>query len=72
VQNTGYARKRKDNTTGLVGVSFQKDMGKYVATYNFKKKRYYLGTFDTAEEASAAYQKAIKVARGEFAYREAS
>jgi hypothetical protein len=41
------------STTGTRGVT-QKKNGKYQATINFRKKRYYLGTYATLEEAVKA------------------
>jgi len=48
-----------DNTTGYRGVYFIR--GKYVAKIVFRKKAYYLGTFDSIEEAAEARKEAEKV-----------
>lgn len=45
-----------DNTTGFKGVYFVK--GKYMAKIVFQKHQYYLGKFDTAEEAAKVRQEA--------------
>jgi hypothetical protein len=55
----------KPSTSGFVGVSFKKDKNKFRAYYGHEGRNIHLGYFDTAEEASAAYQAAIAY-RGEF------
>ena len=47
-------RPSRNNKLGMRGVSMTK-RGKFVAFIYFKKERRYLGTFDTPEEAKAAY-----------------
>lgn len=47
------------NSTGFLGVSVFKN--KYVATINVQGKNKYLGQFDKAEDAAAAYQEAKRV-----------
>jgi len=42
----------KTNTSGYVGVSWHKALKKWYAYINFRKKRYSLGCYDSAEEAS--------------------
>jgi hypothetical protein len=44
---------RSDSTTGLLGVGARRN--KFVATVRHKGQRFFLGYFDTAEEAYAAY-----------------
>lgn len=44
---------RKDNTSGHTGVFCRRD-GKWIASISFRKKRYYLGCFNTLEEAVRA------------------
>lgn len=48
-----------DNTTGYRGVYLIK--GKYVAKIVFQKKAYYLGTYQTAEEAAQVRKEAEKI-----------
>lgn len=43
-------KKRVDNSSGFRGI-FKKKNGKYVASIGFKKKIYYIGTFDDYSEA---------------------
>lgn len=55
------------NLTGFRGVS-EGHKGKFVAYIGRNGKRKYLGTFETAEDASAAYVKAHVATFGEFSY----
>lgn len=51
----------KNNHSGYRGVSwsqFRSGRGKWIAVINFKRTRYYLGLYDTPEEAHKAYQTA--------------
>jgi len=65
----------KNNTSGFKGVSYRKkgpDMinewsRPWQAYINYDKKRHYLGTFATAEEAARAYNLKAKELHGEFA-----
>jgi HNH endonuclease/AP2 domain len=43
------------NTTGFLGVTFNKRRGKFQAQIGTKERRKYIGLFDTAESAHAAY-----------------
>ncbi len=51
----------KSNTSGFLGVHFDKVKNKFVASIMAKHKYYFLGYFGTAEEASIAYNQAKKV-----------
>lgn len=66
-QNLQNQKRYSNNTTGYKGVSFHKIMDKYQAYINVNKKRFYLGYFDTPEEAHEAYCKAAIELHGEFA-----
>lgn len=57
---------QKNNTTGFKGVCFRPGRG-YVASIRKYYKRHYLGCFDTAEKAHAAYVNAATNLHGEFA-----
>lgn len=46
---------KSNNTTGYLGVSFDKARGRYVAAVGLNGKRHVLGRFDTAEQAHRAY-----------------
>ena len=50
-------RAHRDSASGLLGVRARRD-GRFTATIMRNYKAYYLGTFSTPEEASAAYQAA--------------
>lgn len=58
-------KAQKNNLLGVKGVHQQKD--KFIAMITFDGKRRYLGSFDTAQEANAAYLKAAFERHGEFA-----
>jgi hypothetical protein len=68
-QNMSNIKKHRTNTSGFRGVSFQHNG--YLAQIYLNGSSRYLGRFKTAEEASAAYERVAREARGEF-YREAT
>lgn len=53
-------RLRKNNTHGFRGVALHKPSGLWQARLSINKRRYNLGYFKTAKEASTAYKKAAK------------
>jgi hypothetical protein len=55
------------STSGFKGVSFQKDRSKWRAQIRVNWKPLYLGLFETAEDAHAAYLAAAKLHFGEYA-----
>lgn len=65
-QNVCNRKMSKHNTSGFKGVSETK-RGRYAAQIAFQRKTYYLGTFDTPEEAHRAYCEAAVRLHGEFA-----
>ena len=58
---------KASNTSGFRGVSFHKGAGRWQASIKSNGKNYHLGTHDTPEEASAAYQQAALIHHGEYA-----
>jgi len=65
-QNQKNLNIRKDNTSGYVGVSWNKKICKWQAYATLNKKLHYLGYFNSAELASEAYQIFAKKNHGEF------
>ena len=65
-ENSANSRLSCRNTTGYKGVSRRKN-GRYEAHIRVNGYLIYLGTFDTAELASAAYWEAVQEYFGEFA-----
>lgn len=56
----------KTNTSGVKGVSWNKRDSKWVAYITFRRKRYYLGSYDTIEEAAKVRKIAEAEMFGEF------
>lgn len=54
------------NSSGVVGVCFDKKSGKWDARLTFQKKRHYLGRYDTLAEATDARKKAEQEWFGNF------
>jgi len=52
------SRKRKNNTSGIKGVSWSKRDRKWVAYISFQQKQIHLGCFDKLEDAAAARKEA--------------
>lgn len=65
-QNSANRRLGQNNKAGLKGVRERRSSGRWEANI-WLGKSVYLGTFDTKEEAHAAYVVAAKVNFGEFA-----
>ena len=63
-QNNLNSSVRKSNVTGLKGVT--KRRSRYIAQIKIKEKTIYLGMYQTAEAAHAAYCKAARNAFDEF------
>lgn len=65
-QNTMNTRLRSDNTSGYRGVVYEKRYNKWQAYACLNKVRISLGMWDTAEQASIAYEKFAKDNHGEY------
>ena len=68
-QNGFNQGKCKNNTTGYKGVTFKKANQKYCARIKIEGKSKHLGYFETAQDASKAYEENAKNLHGEFYYK---
>ena len=68
-ENSRNKGPNKKNKSGYKGVYFNKSTGKWIAQLTVNYKCRHLGTFETAEEAALAYNKAAKQFHGEFAFQ---
>jgi len=59
---------RRDNTSGFVGVSFDKGYSKWQAYIKVNNRRLFLGYFDNKEDAARAHNIAALKYHGEYAY----
>lgn len=65
-RNKGVSKR---NSTGLKGVSFCPSRNKYQALIGYNNKLIFLGRFDTAEQASMAYETKAQELHGEFYHK---
>ena len=68
-QNQANTPVRKTNNTGIKGSFFVKKTGKYQSAITWQNTTYYLGNFDTAEEAGEAYRKKAEELHEDFVYQ---
>jgi hypothetical protein len=66
-ENGRNARKSKANTSGYKGVTFRKDLNKWVASIRINRKPIHLGFFDDPKDAYASYCEAAPRFHGKFA-----
>jgi hypothetical protein len=66
-ENTRNQRLSCKNTSGYKGVTFNKANGKWTSQIMLNKKRKHLGSFNTPQEAYAAYCAAATIHHKEFA-----
>lgn len=66
VQSAHNRKGRSDSGSGIIGVKKIRDGAKWEAKIETNGVKTYLGRFDTANEASAAYETAAREMRGEF------
>lgn len=66
-QNNANQRRRKDNTSGFKGVSWDAREQKWIAQICCNRKNRHLGRFNEPEEAHAAYTKAANDLFGSYA-----
>ena len=69
-QNGHNQKIRKDNTSGVKGVSWHKDVMKFQARIKTNNKSIHLGLFDTLEAAEKAITEAREKIHGEYARHE--
>lgn len=65
-QNVANAKIRSNNTSGMKGVSWNKNRRKWRAYISFNNKRIELGMFNLKDDAAKAYAKASKRIHKEF------
>lgn len=70
-ENKWNTRKRRDNTSGFKGVRWHQVHKKWYARITYLGKEFFIGHFDTAEQASTAYNDKARELFGEF-YRNPS
>lgn len=55
---------RSNNTTGVRGVRYNKEIGKYYATISFRRRRYHLGYYTRLEDADSVRKEAERLIWG--------
>lgn len=65
-QNMWNRRKNKNGTSLYKGVCWHKQHNKWIANIQVNKKRYFIGLFDSEEDAAEAYKNREKLEYGEF------
>jgi len=66
-ENMRNSKVRKNNKLGIKGVYFDKHRNKFRAAIRLNTKRRSLGSYNTADEAKAAYDAAAQALHGAFA-----
>lgn len=66
-ENAANTSARGHNTTGFKGVSRKRGRSRYIVQIGYKGSKLYVGTFDTAEEAAAVYDREAIRLFGPFA-----
>lgn len=69
-ENMRNCRNKKNNTTGIKGVTWRPTKGKFRARITVDQKEVCIGHYDTLEEASQAVQQARTTHHGAFARHE--
>ncbi len=68
--NTCNTKLRSNNTSGVTGVELDKRRNKWVASITYRKKTYYLGSFQHKEDAIMARKYKEKELFKEYQYKE--
>ena len=66
-QNVAWQRKRRDNTSGYIGIIRDKRNGRWLARISIFGKSKHIGSFKNICDAVKARDEAAKAAFGEFA-----
>ena len=66
-ENQWNVRLRRDNTSGVKGVTWDRQAGKWLVRIRVNGKRINLGHFGDLDDAAAAYAEAALVYHGDFA-----
>lgn len=66
-ENRANAKVGRNNSIGFKGVTLDRSTGRYRSSIKFKRRLISLGTFDTPEQAHAAYVAKAEELFGEFA-----
>lgn len=69
-QNSMNRMMQSNNTSGVIGVHYDKHRKKWKAEIKINRKNRYIGRYNTIEEAVNARKAAEEVLFGEFAYKE--
>ena len=69
-QNCANQTLKKNNTSGIKGVRYRKDTGKWTANVMVNRKNISLGCYENIEDAAKAYEQGSKKFFGEFARTE--
>lgn len=66
-QNRANTDALSNSKTGVKGVRWRSSTGRYLAEIRLNNRHIHLGSFETIEEAAAAYKAAAVLAHGKFA-----
>jgi hypothetical protein len=66
-ENDRNRKKQKNNTSGYKGVCYAKDRGKWRSRIKVNSVYFWIGNFNNAKDAAAAYNDKAKELFGEFA-----
>ena len=66
-ENSQNARRRKDNTSGVKGISWAKHVNSWLVRVGYNNTRKHIGYFKEFEKAHAALIEAVQALHGEFA-----